>query len=450
MLTLTALDAETEEPTLRSEYRIDGADRKGRITGLGMGPNVIVGGAVQPGGLTYDDMEVVQANLGSGNDTVTVDYTTNAEDHTTARTADYYTLTILNTGGGDDQVTIDLSEDQDGAFSLNAQNGNDMVNGSESTAPLIIFGWEGEDTITGGAGDDILFGDLGRVDYTNTDGEIVTRLGHSIRPNPVNPPVTSATATTLTDIVTKGGAPFSTEFGGLTGLVVQAISPDGRVQFRRIVANTADTLTIPNDQPWDPIPTVDYFYRVAAVPEDQTDGVLRGPIVAWTIEDTLGAGDSIHAKEGRDLVLGGPGDDEIRAGSGIDIAFGDSGRFDFSRDLVAPEEPAAGDFVRTLLDRIHSHVVDAGGEDEIYGEADADLLVGGYAGDDIFGDDPTSAAETHGADILLGDNAQVDYVDGVIREFFTTDTTEATGGADSMFGKRGCGYHIGRRQWLDG
>jgi len=86
-------------PTNRSEFRIEGSDRYGRITGFGMGPNILFNGRPQGGGITYGDIEVVQAELGLGDDTVRVDYTTNAEDHATQRTGDFYTLTILNTGG---------------------------------------------------------------------------------------------------------------------------------------------------------------------------------------------------------------------------------------------------------------------------------------------------------------------------------------------------------------
>ena len=72
-------------PTNRSEFRIAGGDTHGRVVGFGMGPNVLFAGKPEPGGITYGDIEVTQVGLGSGNDTVRVDYTTNAEDHTTRR-----------------------------------------------------------------------------------------------------------------------------------------------------------------------------------------------------------------------------------------------------------------------------------------------------------------------------------------------------------------------------
>jgi outer membrane protein OmpA-like peptidoglycan-associated protein/Ca2+-binding RTX toxin-like protein len=340
-----------DAPTDRSEFRIAGGDTHGRITGFGMGPNLLFAGRPQGGGITYGDLEVVQVSLGRGKDEVRVDYTTNAEDHTTKRDGDFYTLTMLDTGLGDDVVTVNLQDGDDGAFSLNLNVGDDKAFGSDSSLPLVVFGWDGKDEIHGGAGDDILFGDRGRIDYvqkvntdTNNDGEpdklidtIVTRLGHSATQNPVNPPVTSADSMTITDLRTT----FETAFGGLVGLSVQAISPEGHVQFRTIVANTAHTITI--DRPWDstpvgtdsipnlppdplpdPLPNTIYFYRVSAYPEDQTDGQFRQATLIRTIEDGIGGNDTLDAGGGDDIVIGGAGNDMVDGGLSRDLIFGDN------------------------------------------------------------------------------------------------------------------------------
>ena len=106
---------------------------------------------------------------------------------------------------------------------------------------------------------------------------------------------------TLTDPL----ANFATTYGGLVGLMVQAISPDGHVQFRQIIANTADTLTL--DKAWDPLPLVNptdparnFFYRVSMLPEDQTDGTFRGPRVVWSILNDIGGSDIINSGGGND------------------------------------------------------------------------------------------------------------------------------------------------------
>ncbi len=217
-----------------------------------MGPNLQVAARPQPGGITFGDIEVVEAHLGRGGDEVRVDYATNAEDHPTRlraseddpTPADFYTQTIIDTGLGKDKVKVKLDALEDGAFALNLNAGDDEADATGSTAPLVIFGWDGADKITSGAGNDIIFGDRGRIDYVKTvltDDDnnastppvpvdhIITRLGHSAAPTIKNPIVTDATPTSLVDAT----ANFVKE--DLVGLSVQAIGTDGHVQFRTIV-----------------------------------------------------------------------------------------------------------------------------------------------------------------------------------------------------------------------
>jgi len=377
--------------------------RKGCITGLGMGPDTYIGGMLQPGGVTYGDLEVVMVNLGTGNDGLTVDYTTISTDHTTERESEFYTLTMVNTSEGNDTVTVDLTEGEDGAFSLNTQGGNDTVDGQDSTLPLVVFGWTGEDEIQGGAGADILFGDIGRVDYVDEDGFIVTRLGHTWAQNPVNPPVTEATATSLTDIT----ASFPTTYGALVGLSVQAIAPEGFVQYRTIVDNDETTLYV--DRPWDVEPDSGYFYRVSMLPEDQTDGVFRDPSLIIAIGETVGGDDSITGNAGNDRIFGGLGDDEIHGNNGEDIIFGDHGRLDYAPETVGDEDgPAMGDAVPATLDRIRTTFDDVGGADTIYGNEDNDIILGGYNPSD--GENPEDKLYGNtGDDIILGDNGLLDF-----------------------------------------
>jgi len=402
----------------------DKAVRKGRITGLGMGPDPYIGESTQPGGITYGDIEVVQVNLGSGNDNLTVDYTTISSDHTTKREQLFYTLTMVNTGEGDDEVTVNLTEGEDGAFSLNTQAGDDRVYGQGSTLPLVVFGWTGEDEVHGGSGNDILFGDIGRVDYVDADGFVVTRLGHTWDQNPVNPPISSATNTSLTDTT----ASFPTTYEGLVGLSVQAISPEGTVQYRTIIANTAAEITI--DREWDITPDDTYFYRVSMLPEDQTDGVFRGPRVVWSINDSIGGDDTIYGNEGADTIIGGAAGDTIYGGTENDIVTGDGGRLDLS--------PITGDDGFTKLDLLQTTALGVGGSDTISGNAGTDIIMGGAAGDTIYGDDDASSAGVEDlGDFILGDNGEVIYSGGVLAQVRTTDTTESTGGADTIFGNQG-------------
>jgi Ca2+-binding RTX toxin-like protein len=403
---------------------------KGRITGLGMGPDTFIGGFPQPGGVRYGDLEVVQVNLGTGNDNLTVDYTTISKDHVTKRDNPFYTLTMVNTGPGDDAVTVNLTDGEDGAISLNTQEGNDVVHGEGSTLPLVVFGWDGNDEIHGGAGADILFGDRGRVDYVNEDGFVVTRLGHTWEQSKVNPPVTSATTDSLTDST----ASFPTTYGGLVGLSVQAISPDGHVQYRMIKENTDTTLT--TDKPWDTKPDSNYFYRVSMLPEDQTDGKFRGPRIIWSIDDSIGGNDTIDGGAGTDTIIAGASNDTINGGTDNDIAMGGGGRLDLS--------PITGTDGSTKLDFVQTTALGIGGSDTISGNAGADILMGGAAGDSIYGDDATgSAGAADLSDTIFGDNGMIAFTRTMIATVTTTDASEATGGADTISGNGGGDYILG-------
>jgi Ca2+-binding RTX toxin-like protein len=422
-----------------------------------MGPNVLFAGRPQGGGITYGDIEVVQVELGRGNDTVRVDYATNAEDHATKRTGDFYTLTILNTGGGNDNVTVALDHGDstdsfdgsggDGAFALNTGDGNDTVSAAASTRPLVVFGGPGQDDITTGSGDDIVFGDVGRVDYTKkitVDGDeydaVVTRLGSSVPQNPQNPHVTFATNTTITDSAILGTPyQFPTDYEGLVGLNMQVISPEGHVQYRTVIANTADTITV--DTPWDEFPVYNaadpndnYYYRISSYPDDQTDGLFRGPRVIWTVNDNVGGNDTIFSGAGGDIVIGGAANDTVDSGAGLDQVAGDDARFDFV--------PVTGDVARTRLLRI----TDPGtiGDDNLTGGDDPDLLIGGLGNDIISGGGNN--------DILIGDAATVLFaVDGLTPVQIET-TDRDNGGVDTIYGGAGDDIVIGgsKADLLDG
>ncbi|MFZ7127839.1 MAG: calcium-binding protein, partial [Desulfobacterales bacterium] len=411
----------------------DGPVIKGRITGLGMGPAAEIGGTLQPEGITYGDLEMVQVNLGSGNDTLTVDYVSVWTDHSTQRSEPFYTLTMVDTGEGDDTVTVSSTGHAAGAFAVTTRAGEDRVYGEGSTAPLTVFGGEGNDRIYGGAGDDVLFGDTGRADYVDGEGNIVTRLGHGWAQNPVNPPVSSFSEDGLTltdDEIGTSFEAFPTTYGGLTGLSVQLISGDGSVQYRRIVENTADSITV--DSPWELEADGTYFYRVSMLPEDQTDGVVRGPRIAWSIDETVGGADTISGSGGADIIVGGVGGDTIEGGHGDNLISGDNARFDFA--------PVSGGDGATLVFLAQTTAPSVGASDTILSGSGKDLVLGGAGGDTIAAGD--------GGNIVFGDEGLIDYgLDGNLRDIDLIESlsTTSSGGVDIITTGTGSDLIIGGR-----
>ncbi len=442
------------DPTINSEFRIAGGDSHGRIVGFGMGPNLQVAGRPQPGGISFGDIEVVEAHLGRGADEVRVDYATNAEDHPTRlrssatdpTPADYYTQTIIDTGLGVDKVTIKLDkfeEDgitgEDGAFSLNLNAGDDIANATGSTLPLVIFGWDGADTITGGAGDDIIFGDRGRVDYiktvlTDPDNNpntpelvpvdhIITRLGHSAAPTIKNPMVIGATPTTLFD----DRASFVK--ADLVGLSVQAIGTDGHVQFRTIV-DVLDAHTLQIDRAWEQTPVfgqtdengvvdteLNSAYHISVFPDDQTDGIFRSARLIQTIAPATGGNDSLYGGAGDDVLIGGTGNDMVDGGLNRDLIFGDIVTLDRTNTLGIYANPRfqalngtqiydtstntdAGGALVTGVSQVDPHASTFWGDlrislnDSNFGN---DYIAGGGGDDEIFGQ--------LGNDVIQGDGS---------------------------------------------
>src|SRR5712691_3465996 len=159
-------------------------------------PGTIFVGGLAPAGISYkatnsgNFYDGIIYWSGSGNDQFNVFATEPSLDAT------HRTITSFNSGLGDDTVNVKLLAGTDGFFVLNTSGGsatgdpkthgpapsdNDTVDASQSTLPLIIFGGFGQDWISGGQGRDIIFGDFGRVQYTDNSGALIAQFGYGGR-----------------------------------------------------------------------------------------------------------------------------------------------------------------------------------------------------------------------------------------------------------------------------
>ncbi len=500
-----------------------------RLTGLQMGGDLVIGRTLQPGGVTYGGLEVVEVNLGSGHNTFVIENT----HHRT----DFQTWTMVNTGEGDDQVTIAVSSTrytgaaaagsagatfrvagasyapnalrgflfeitsgdlkgtrreviantadtlslsapweigeggvplvpaagdtfvmwlEDGPIAVNGQRGNDVIDGSVSTIPLVVFGSEGDDVISGGSADDILFGDLGRVDYYDEGGRLVTRLGVD------RAEITGHTAGAATLVgppdpmeewlstLTSQGTPFASWMldGVLTGCELQTVNGPGFGQFLFILDYDASTLTLRGA--FDPIPYregTESTWRIPILPENQTDGEVRAPTLVMSRDRSVGGRDTIYGRAGADLIIGGADADVIMGDSfsaapsdGPDVIFGDNGRMEFQLSGgIYDGDPFT-------LDRAFTLDPAFGGTDFISGGGADDIIFGGTSGDFILGG--------AGDDLVLGDfgEARLGTVDvnmlGALTHrtqypLYVTVTDDALGGADTVFAGSGEDVLIG-------
>jgi len=123
-----------------------------------------------------------------------------------------------------------------------------------------------------------------------------------------------------------------------------------------------------------------------------------------------GGTDTIDAGDGNNVVLGGPYGDDIRSGTGQGILIGDNGVASFG---------AAGERASVV-----SELSTLGGDDTITAVGGNNVVFGGFGND--------AATSGAGDDIIFGDNGRLSYLNGILNRIETTDTSEATGGVDTL------------------
>ena len=154
-----------------------------------------------------------------------------------------------------------------------------------------------------------------------------------------------------------------------------------------------------------------------------------------------GGADTITGGADADVALGGDFGDSIDGGAGDDVLLGDNGFVDFLYN---------GDTDASTLDLIRSNADNTGAADTISGGGGGDVAIGGTGGDTIYGDNATASnGAADGADILIGDNADITLAGhtgqllvqvagraqgSAVVQIKTTDTSETTGGIDTISG----------------
>ena len=308
------------------------------------------------------------------------------------------------------------------------KGGDDTIDGGEQDDT--IEGGDGSDSIGGGDGNDLIYGGGPR---TGPD-EIIDDASF---PAPAPDPDPNNDRDTL-----SGGAGDDTIFGGDDDDVISGGSGDdsldGGIDDDSITGGSGND-TIFGGQGDDTInagvqnadfrPDLGYpgLYESDEDPNDDRDFVDGGLgddlITTGDDDDTIygGAGDdTIDAGFDRDLVYGDDGDDLIVAGEGSDTVFGGAGNDTIyggigdpadilnvpdSADEPAPAPDLVPDNGRDLLDG-------GDGDDVIFGEDDDDTILGG-AGDDFLdgGIDDDSIEGGAGNDTIIGGQGD-DFLSG--------------------------------------
>lgn len=266
-----------------------------------------------------------------------------------------------------------------GLIAINTQAGDDRIDASTSTAPLIAFGGPGNDVLIGGSGDDILIGDRGRIDYVDSDGNIITRLGSSDIPAPRedNPddPDNPIVIFRQTDGVFRDPAS------------IQSVEPANGGDDEIHGGSGADLL-------------------IGGAGSDRLFGddgndVLFGdggqmlPLASGanykSIANDIGGDDELHGGSGADLLIGGARADRLFGDDGNDVLIGDGG------------QKVPLDANREYYETIDNFI---GGNDTLNGGTGNDIMIGGF-GSDLF-------VGNFSEDVILGDYGRVTLNNGKV------------------------------------
>ena len=216
------------------------------------------------------------------------------------------TVTSLFTGEGADTVTVSVAAGPARALMVDGQGGNDTIDGSGSTLPLVVFGGDGDDTIGGGAAGDTLLGDTGRVEYLRPGGaggyDVV--LGGA-------------------PIAAYHSAPAGPDGDFLTADIVYTDGFTGPSTDDTIAGNAGDDVILGG-------PGAD------AIDAGTGNDIALGdngrvvfdpalPVLVETQQPGSGGDDAIAGGLGDDVLFGGAGSDTITDTGGRNVVVGDNG-----------------------------------------------------------------------------------------------------------------------------
>jgi len=282
-------------------------------------------------------------------------------------------------GGGDDLVVLDDADDANDSFeggsgandrlilangygsfgmtglygfeSFTGGDGDDVVDWSAATVPVVLRGNAGNDTLTGGAGADLLTGGAGNDTLTG-GGEADTLYGNTGSDTLSGGGGNDRLYGDNDDDVLSGGDGDDTLYTGSgddtadggdgDDLVVLADANDVNDSVEGGVGND-DTLLLANGYGSFAMSGLHGFERFTG--GDGNDAIDWSGATARVVMRGNGGNDTLRAGSGNDLLTGGPGSDALYGGQGHDRLYGDAGE---------------------------DHLIGGGGDDRLYGGADAD------------------------------------------------------------------------------
>ncbi|MRR30975.1 calcium-binding protein, partial [bacterium] len=314
--------------------------------------------------------------LGGVND-ITVTETINAGDGNKLVFGDHGSIDYVSADHDASDIDIILSTNttEGGVDNITTGAGNDIVIGGP-------FG----DTITADDGENILFGDNGRILSSlavNGSAELASPLD--------NHPITLGLIETIDPTI--GGADIITSGTGRDIILGGALGDTITANFGEETGNPDGRNLIFGDHGF-----VDYVgYNLTPNENYKTaDQDARDIDRVWSTDTAIGGDDTITTGAGNDIVIGGNGADTITAGAGQNILLGDNGEIDSKPGYDAAPIFSVHAFM--VCDVRTSGYAD-GGADTITSSEGDDIIFGGAGGDTIFAG--------AGNDLVFGDQGEI-------------------------------------------
>lgn len=337
------------------------------------------------------------------------------------------------------------TEVEDGDDWIDAGQDNDMVFGGGGLGGQVGEGPIGqtiEDLIKAGSGDDVAFGDHGRILFTYSSD------------------AGKAFATDITSVDKGFGG--DDQIYGSTGRDV-LIGGKGGDFVNGDDAFNLDDLDSRDVVAGDHISMSQVVTLVTVTPNTKVSDVyVAAPkkIISNETDPSQGGNDTLDGRQDDDVLIGGSGDDKGTGGRGDDVILGDRGEINFDLSSLTAHEPnwtfsRSELFVLLMvksMDLNSATDIPFTGLDELSGGHGNDVVIGGGRGDFLYGDQEIDGMFDPWIiefpllvrDVLLGDNGQVDYArHGLIAQIFSADVVDATGGMDTISGNQGADIALG-------
>ena len=290
-----------------------------------------------------------------------------------ARSFDHHGADVIDARGAGGGVTI-----------FGGQR-DDIIFGSEFGDQ--IAGGSGDDTIRGEGGRDHIYGDSGfnidlsqRLSVATANGDQILRV--VTESDPLDVPATSDSLLAGNDTINGNGG------------------DDIIVGDHAVIEQVANTQRLTN---------VGFVNKVFS---NQVDNAGE---------------DTIFGDDGNDLLIGGGEMDTIQGNLGLDLVFGDNGSVEFDENAPLPVPLSlVSPAVQFEFVKIETISKSVGGDDDIQGNDNNDIILGGFGKDVIRGDE--------GNDTIFGDNGELLYASGLVTRIVSTDEDNATGDNDTIHG----------------